>query len=47
MTKILLGIAIGYICSDFIDELLGKVENVEKKPTSPTEPTTPVEGPVT
>lgn len=44
MSKILLGIAIGYICSDMIDELLGKASNSEKAPAyrpTPPSPTPP------
>ena len=41
MTKFLLGVAVGYMLSDIIDDFLGK--NAPEKPQAPTsEPSEPV-----
>jgi hypothetical protein len=38
MTKFLLGLTVGYLFSDLIDEFLGKQTNGDRAPTPPANP---------
>lgn len=43
MAKVLLGIAIGYIFSDFLDDLIGYSNETEKEGEDPETPEAPSE----
>lgn len=45
MTKFMLGVAVGYVFSDIIDELLGKTKKAVDKIEVPEPPTPEPEGP--